>query len=99
MAYQSALTHSSLSRVAQAAQKRTKRKLEAVRNAGAQEVVGLAFGDRARRGVAVQPTSVHAPHQDPAAAQVVGAFDAERAEQQAAFSRGVVRPDPLVASP
>ena len=57
MAVQSALVHSSLSRVAQAETNSRKRTLEAVRKAGAREVIGLLLGDRARRGVSLEPAA------------------------------------------
>src|SRR5687767_4614921 len=62
---------------------------------GTGEVVGLLFGDRAGRGVAVQAAQLQARQEYPAAAEVVRPLDAERAEQRPAVARAVIRADPL----
>src|SRR5688572_13706444 len=73
--------------------------LEAVRKPHAQVIVRLLFGDRARRGVAVQPPKMRAGQHHPLPADGVSALDAVGAVEQATIAAGVVGAHPIVGCP
>src|SRR5438132_941687 len=98
MAYQSAVTHSSLSRLAQAATSK-RRMLEAVRKAKACIGTRASLDEWACHGMVAEPPLLHATEEQPAAGEIVRAERAEAREEKPAIAHRVIGFERFLARP